>query len=215
MNSGIGEGGLRPVKDIKRCCEENRLTKIILNTYHSTRAFAQEGRYLSAMKRPRRIRTIILILILVIVLIQFLPVNRSAPPVDPAQDFVAVTNPPANLGILIKDACYDCHSHETEYPWYSYVAPVAQWLQGHVKEGRENLNFSVWTTYSAEDADGSLEEAVEMVEEKEMPLKSFTWGHPEARLTDAQRAELVQFFKSLRTGASDRLRPEQEEDEDD
>lgn len=153
------------------------------------------------MKKRRLFRTILLVLLLILVLMQFLPVDRSAPAVNPSQDFVAVTNPPAALGTLIKDACYDCHSHETEYPWYSYVSPVSQWLQGHINGGREHLNFSVWTTYSAGDADHAMEEAVEVVEKKEMPLKSFTWTHPEARLTDAQRKELAGWFQSLRTGA--------------
>lgn len=155
------------------------------------------------MKKRNLFRTIFLVLLLLVVAIQFLPVDRSAPAVNPSQDFVSVTNPPAAVGTLIKEACYDCHSYETEYPWYSYVSPVAQWLQGHIKEAREKINFSIWTTYNAEDADKAMEEAVEEVgEKKEMPLKSFTWTHPEARLTDAQRKELTDWFQGLRTGAS-------------
>jgi hypothetical protein len=155
------------------------------------------------MKRRRNVRTIVLLILLVVVLIQFLPVDRSAPPIDPAQDFVSVMRPPEGTARLIRDACYDCHSFETEYPWYAYVSPVAQWLQGHIKEGRKHMNFSIWATYPADDQDHSMKECVEMVEEKAMPLKSFTWAHPEARLTDAQRSELVEYFKSLRTGISD------------
>lgn len=155
------------------------------------------------MKKRRWFRIIFLVLLLIVVLIQFLPVDRSVPTVNPSQDFVAVTNPPAAVATLIKQACYDCHSYETEYPWYSYISPVAQWLQGHVNEGREKINFSIWTTYSAADADEAMEEAVEEVGEKKvMPLKSFTWTHPEARLTDAQRTELTDWFRKLRTGAS-------------
>lgn len=174
--------------------------------------FCSRNRIFTVMKRRSRFRTIFLILLLFLVAIQFLPVDRSAPPVDPSQDFVAVMNPPGLLKPLIKDACYDCHSHETEYPWYSYIAPVAQWLQGHINEGREKVNFSVWTTYSAEDADHALEEVVEMLEEKEMPLNSFTWTHPEARLSDVQRTDLVAWFKTQRTSASDLRKTEIEDD---
>ena len=155
------------------------------------------------MKKRNRLRTIFLILLLLLVAIQFLPVDRSTPALTPAQDFLAVMNSPGQLGPLIKDGCYDCHSHETEYPWYSYVAPVGQWLQGHIRKARKQVNFSVWTTYSTEDADHALKEIVEVVKEKEMPLKSFTWMHPEARLTEVQRTELATWFQGLRTGASD------------
>ena len=166
------------------------------------------------MKR-RKFRTALLVLLLSVVLVQFLPVDRSAPAVNPAQDFVAVTSPSPQLGQMIKDACYDCHSYETEYPWYSYVAPVAQWLQGHVNEGRKNLNFSIWTTYSAKKTDKKLKEAIEMVKEKEMPLQSFTWGHPEARLSDAQRTEITDWFQKFRTSAdSDRNQGEEDGEEE-
>jgi len=165
------------------------------------------------MKR-RRFRTILLILLLVIVLIQFLPVNRSVPQIDPSQDFIAVTHTSADLGRLIKDACYDCHSYETEYPWYSYVSPVSLWLQNHINEGREHLNFSIWATYPANRADHKLKEAVEHVKEKEMPLNSFMWMHPEARLTDTQRADLAAWFQGLRTGAGEDNRSRQSEEEE-
>ncbi len=156
------------------------------------------------MKKRGLFRTIFLIILLLLVAIQFIPVDRSAPAVNPSQDFVAVMNPPGQLGTLIKEACYDCHSHETEYPWYSYVSPVSLWLQGHINEAREKVNFSIWTTYSAADTDHAVEEVVEVIEKKEMPLKSFTWTHPEARLSDAQRTEMVSWFKTLRTGASEK-----------
>jgi hypothetical protein len=150
------------------------------------------------MKKRKRSGLILLILLLVVVLIQFLPVDRSVPEVVPTQDFLVVTAPDAYLRMLIKEACYDCHSYETEYPWYAYISPVSQWLQGHVNNGREHLNFSIWATYAHEDEDHALKEAAEMVETKSMPLKSFLWVHPEARLTDVQRTELAEWFTSLR-----------------
>ncbi len=157
------------------------------------------------MKKRKGLRLAFLVLLLIAVVAQFLPVDRSAPAVDPSQDFVSVTDPPAQLGQLIKDACYDCHSYETQYPWYSYIAPVAQWLQGHIDEGRQHLNFSIWTTYNAKRMDRKLKEAIHEVKEKGMPLNSFTWVHSEARLSDVQRAELTDWFQRFRTGAgSDR-----------
>lgn len=155
------------------------------------------------MKHRRRFRTIVLLVLLAIVLLQFIPVDRSAPPVNPAQDFLNVQNAPVSVASLMRSACYDCHSNETRYPWYAYIAPVSFWLQNHIREGRENLNFSTWTLYNAEDLDEALEEMIEVVKEKSMPLNSYLWGHPEARLTDAQRQEMTTWFQSLRKAGDD------------
>ena len=88
---------------------------------------------------------------------------------------------------LAERACFDCHSNETEWPWYSNIAPVSWLTQHDVEEGREKLNFSDWTR-SNEDGD----EMAEAVAEGEMPLPIFLVTHPEARLTDAETERLVQ-----------------------
>ncbi len=150
------------------------------------------------MNKKRIIRTAVLVLLLIAVLIQFIPVDRSVPEVDPSKDLLAVHQAPAAVATLLKDACYDCHSHQTKYPWYSYIAPVSMWLQGHVDHGKEHLNFSEWADYDADRRDHKLEEMAEEVEESHMPLNSYTWGHPEARLSDQQRSELVAWVNSLR-----------------
>lgn len=143
---------------------------------------------------------ILLVLLLILVAIQFLPIDRSVPDVDPSQDFVLSTQPPGEVAKLFHDACYDCHSYETEYPWYGYVAPVGQWLQGHINHGRGKVNYSIWTTYSADDQDHALKEMGEMIETRKMPLKGFVWMHPEAQLTDAQRADMVAWLSAVRGG---------------
>jgi uncharacterized membrane protein len=148
--------------------------------------------------KRRRFRTILLILLLVFVGIQFIPVDRSVPAVDPSQDLIQTLNPPAQVASLIRDACYDCHSHETEHPWYAYISPASQWLQGHVNGARKQVNFSVWGTYDAERKDHALEEIDEVLKEKSMPLKSFTWLHSEAKLTDEERQEMVAWFDGQR-----------------
>ena len=150
------------------------------------------------MKKKRILRMIVLVLLLVAVLIQFIPVDRSVPDVDPSKDLLAMHEAPSGVVNILKDACYDCHSHKTRYPWYSYIAPVSMWLQGHVDHGKEHLNFSEWGDYDADRRDHKLEEIAEEVEEKYMPLNSYTWGHPDARLSDEQRAELVAWVNTLR-----------------
>lgn len=141
-------------------------------------------------------KRIALAVVVVIIGIQFIPRNHQSIDVNPVETFAAHTAP-SELALL-KASCYDCHSNETEYPWYANVQPLSLWLNHHVEEGREELNFSLWNTYSIKEMDHKLEESHEMVEKGEMPLKSFTWTHPEARLSDAERTQLTNWFAKLR-----------------
>jgi hypothetical protein len=92
----------------------------------------------------------------------------------------------AETRTLAKRACFDCHSNETRWPWYSHVAPTSWFVQRHVDEGRSELNFSEWTR-PQEEAD----EASEVVQSGEMPPRSYTWLHPSARLSDSERSLLA------------------------
>lgn len=141
-------------------------------------------------------KRILIVVAVVIVGIQFIPRNHDSIIINPVEAFDA-DNAPSELALL-KAACYDCHSNETEYPWYANVQPLALWLDHHVDEGREELNFSIWNTYTFKEMDHKLEESIEMVEKKEMPLSSFTWTHPEARLSDEERLQLTTWFQKLR-----------------
>lgn len=119
-----------------------------------------------------------------LVLIQLWPVDRANPPVTGELE----ASP--ELMEVLRGACYDCHSNETRWPWYGYVAP-ASWLVAHdVHEAREELNFSEWSLMSGEDAAELREEMWEEVEEGEMPLRKYLWLHPEARLSESQRRVL-------------------------
>lgn len=144
----------------------------------------------------KTLRRILLGLLAILVVIQFFQIDKTNPDTNPEEDFLYLTAPPTELGMLIKDACYDCHSHETRYPWYTYVQPVAWWIKDHIDEGREHFNLSVWATYDAEKRAHKLEEAIEEVEEGHMPLPSYTWVHGEADLTDAQRREMTAWFEN-------------------
>lgn len=92
---------------------------------------------------------------------------------------------------LLKVACNDCHSNNTVYPWYANVQPVAWWLAHHVDEGKRELNFSNFAKYSPRRQYHKMEEVIEMIEHKEMPLPSYTWIHADAKLTEAQQKTLI------------------------
>ena len=146
----------------------------------------------------KRLKSIAWGLVAVLLFIQLFQIDKTNPEPDPAADFLNLEQAPAEVALIMKNACYDCHSFETRYPWYTSVQPVAWWVKGHITEGREQLNFSKWGAYSAKRKDHKLEEMVEMVEEGEMPLKSYTWAHPDARLTSEQRSALIAWFKQTR-----------------
>jgi hypothetical protein len=97
---------------------------------------------------------------------------------------------------MLKNACNDCHSYDTNYPWYSKVAPVSWWIQDHIKEGRSHLNFSIWGSYKPKKAAHKMEECAEEVGEGKMPMNNYTWMHSEAKLSDAQLSELITWFET-------------------
>lgn len=143
-------------------------------------------------------KKILLALLAILIIMQFFGIDKSNPEVDPSEDFVAQQVSDPELGQLIKSACYDCHSYETEYPWYTSLAPLSYWIKGHINAGRDELNFSKWATYPSKRQSHKMDESAEMIREKKMPLKSYTWLHSEAKLTDEQKERLAAFFESKR-----------------
>lgn len=135
----------------------------------------------------------------ILVVAQFIRPTQENPPVIAEQDFINIAQPSAEVASLMKSACYDCHSHETEYPWYASITPVNWWLDDHIQEGRSHFNFSTWGTYNAKKADHKLEEFIEMVEDGEMPLNSYTWTHLDARLSAEQKTMLTTWVKNYRS----------------
>lgn len=119
--------------------------------------------------------------------IQFVPVERSNPPVT------ADLDAPAPVKDILHAACYDCHSNETRWPWYSHVAPVSWLLAGHVKGGRSHLNFSEWGSIDASVQGHIKAEIVEEVSAGNMPLPPYLRMHPEARLSPTQIETLRQW----------------------
>jgi hypothetical protein len=150
-------------------------------------SFSSEGVPKHPQRKVQMQRNLMILLGVLIVLaiaIQLVPVNRTNPPV------VADFDGPAEVRTVLRQSCYDCHSHEVRWPWYSRVAP-ASWLVAHdVEEAREHLNFSAWGAYDANKRAKLIEEAWEEVEEGEMPLRTYLLVHRDARLSDQDRAIL-------------------------
>lgn len=121
-----------------------------------------------------------------IVISQFIPNELPAVETSNPGDIIQSGIVEDDVAALLKNSCYSCHSNETHYPWYSYVAPSSWLVAKDVREGREELNFSTWTSYSMMDKLAKLDDIVEEVKEGEMPMGIYTLIHPSARLDDAQ-----------------------------
>ena len=156
------------------------------------------------------LKKIALGLLAILVLLQFIRPARNQS--NQAQLNDIFNNYPASdtVQALLRKSCYDCHSNNTRYPWYTEVQPVGLWLQHHVDEGKEELNFSEFSSYPAKKADRKLHEAIEEINEHEMPLSSYTLIHREAKLNDAQRRLIVDWIKGVRSKIGVAAKPQQE-----
>ena len=123
-------------------------------------------------------------LVLVFGAIQLVPVSRTNPPVE--------GNPaaPAEVQAILRTSCYDCHSNQTVWPWYSRVAPVSWLVASDTSEGRSKFNFSTWGRYSPEERALILKRVGHEVHEGDMPPWYYTLKHTDARLSPAQRTTL-------------------------
>ncbi|SFN65455.1 Haem-binding domain-containing protein [Algoriphagus ornithinivorans] len=142
------------------------------------------------------IKKISIAILIILIAIQFISYekNESA---NYEFDISKSYNIPDNVQTIFKNACNDCHTNQTIYPWYSQIEPVGYWLNSHVTDGKRHLNFSEFTNRPLAIQYHKLEEVVEVMEEKEMPLDSYTnFGlHPEANLSDEEREILINWAK--------------------
>ena len=109
--------------------------------------------------------------------------------------FVEETKPSIEVQNILSKACYDCHSNNTNYLWYSNFTPVNYWMADHIVEGKEELNFSEWSSYSTKRKKHKMEEVYEEVEKKHMPISPYLITHSEANLTDEEIKLIVDWAK--------------------
>lgn len=142
------------------------------------------------MKKWKLIGVILLALLIVI---QLVPSGRPGTSTDNKNDLIINNQLPDSVSYLLKNACYDCHSNETTYPWYSYVAPVSWLVSSDVKKGRKHLNFSEWELNKKLDKAELLGDISDEVSGDDMPLQIYLLMHPKARLTKQERNLLAKW----------------------
>lgn len=143
-------------------------------------------------------KKIFLGLLIVFVILQFFRPSKTNLPVVADHTISATFNISPGIKSTLETSCYDCHSNRTTFPWYTEIQPVGWWLQDHVNEGRGELNFDEFATYSPRRQFHKLEEIGEQVEEGEMPLTSYTIMHGKAKLSDVQKKELKDWSDAMR-----------------
>jgi hypothetical protein len=139
----------------------------------------------------KKLKWIFVALVAVFALLQLANPSRTNPPV--VHDLMATSVPPPEVAAMLHSACYDCHSYETKWPWYSHVAPVSWLIASDVNGGRHEMNLSDWPQDSGRAAK-KLERMSERIGYDEMPPKKYTLLHADAKFTDSQRKELTDWL---------------------
>ena|SRR5579862_4082682 len=144
------------------------------------------------------LKNAVFVLIGLLLVSQFVRPARSNPTIDSAKTLEASAHPPPEVVASLDRACRDCHSSETNWPWYTNVAPISWWIVHHVNEGRGEVSLSTWADLTPQRKAKKLEEICEQVQQKKMPTTSYLLIHREAALNDTDRQAICNWTKTER-----------------
>ena len=151
----------------------------------------------------KKIKVVVISSLVILLGIQLIPIKRNISKKVPPTDFIKMYNPPIHIRGILHNACYDCHSNNTVYPWYANMQPMGWLMASHIKNGKGELNLSEFGTYSNRKQGSKLKSMVNQIEDDEMPLTSYKIMHQNARLGKQVRDELLTYLDSLRNTISD------------
>jgi hypothetical protein len=143
------------------------------------------------------LKILIIIVVIAFIALQFIPVKMPENKTAGKDDLVTGGLIPENISSILRTSCYDCHSYQTSYPWYSKVAPASWLLANDIRDGRDDLNFSEWGSISKRHQIGSLNKIKEEVTSGEMPLKQYLLIHRHAKLSAEQKNALVKWTDEM------------------
>lgn len=143
-------------------------------------------------------KKILIAFLALLLVIQFIRPSRNVSAKTSPDDIAAHYAVPAHVQQLLDHACNDCHSDNTRYPWYVNIQPVGWWMQHHVNDGKEELNFSEFASYTAKKQNHKLRSVIEQIKKGDMPLDSYLWIHKDAVLSDVDKQALITWADSLK-----------------
>jgi hypothetical protein len=146
------------------------------------------------MKKYSLLKKIGIALLVLLVMIQFIRPQKNSGTRYGAADYTTILSVPADVKQMVEASCMDCHSNHTNHRWYEEIQQLGWWINNHVSEGKEELNFSDFGNYSVKRQAHKMEEAAEQIESGEMPMNSYLWMHGEALLSDEQKSKLQNWF---------------------
>jgi hypothetical protein len=144
-------------------------------------------------------KTIGWILLIAFIVIQFFRPEKNISTADQPNAISKKFAVSTDVKTILDKACMDCHSNNTRYPWYNNIQPVTWWLDNHVKDGKKELNFDEYTTRRPRFQYRRMEQTIDLVKKKEMPIDSYTWTHKDAILSDDEKTKLYDWAKSVMT----------------
>ncbi len=150
------------------------------------------------------VKRILMFLLLVLVVIQFIRPAQNVAAQPPMNNIATLYPVNAEVRTILDKACNDCHSNNTNYPWYSKIQPVSWWLDDHIKEGKKEINFDEFSTYSLRKQYHKMDEVLEQVKEGEMPFESYTLIHKDADLTALEKKVLLDWAAGIRATMRDK-----------
>lgn len=138
------------------------------------------------------------IALIAFVVIQFFPIDYNQSETVPQTDFMLVNKVPVTVEKSLQVSCYDCHSNNTDYPWYSKIQPSAWYLEDHIKNGKKELNFNEWGNLSDRRKNSKLRSIIKQIENGEMPLDSYSLIHRDAIFSKEEKEAVLNYMKTLK-----------------
>jgi len=144
------------------------------------------------------LKWIAVVIAVIFIGLQFTTPRHINPSVDAAQTLAATTAVPPEISAVFARSCNDCHSNQTNWRWYTYVAPVSWFTVGHVNEGRQELNLSEWGRYGTRMKETRLNAICGQARAGTMPIASYTFVHRETKLSPDEVTKICKWTEDLR-----------------
>ena len=145
-----------------------------------------------------KLKKIVIALVVVFIGIQWIPSSKNETKSTIETDFLVAFKASEEVITIFKTSCYDCHSNNTYYPWYSRIQPMRYMMDTHVKNGKKNLNFNEFNNYSKRRQKSKLKSIISQLEGNEMPLKSYTLLHKGAKLSVSEKTLVIDWVQQIK-----------------